>query len=83
LQVEKFKTSHLIVAGAVVLLLPALAYLIGTPSVPQNGSVSTTAEPASSDANSAAVSVEHEAQKAPEPRVEHVEIESGDNLMEV
>ena len=83
MQVEKFKTSHLIVAGAVVLLLPALAYLIGTPSVPQNGSVSTTAEPASSDANSAAVSVEHEAQKAPEPRVEHVEIESGDNLMEV
>jgi murein DD-endopeptidase MepM/ murein hydrolase activator NlpD len=86
LQVEKLKKSHVVVAGAVLVLLPALAYFIGTTSVPQNDTMVAAVERTSVDAPETIAPpapVVVEAPKAPEPRVEIVEIESGDNLMEV
>lgn len=86
LQVENFKKSHVVIAGAVVVLLPALAYFIGTTSHPQDDTVIAAINPEPTRAPALVVPpapVVVEAPKAPEPRIEIVEIESGDNLMEV
>lgn len=86
LQVEKFRKSHVIVAGAVLVLLPAIAYLIGITPAPQDDTRTATVETEAtltSDADIPPVPQEIAEPKAPEPRIELVEIESGDNLMDV
>jgi murein DD-endopeptidase MepM/ murein hydrolase activator NlpD len=86
LQVEKFNTSHVIVAGAVIVLLPVLAYLIGTADAPDTDTTATVIESEATttpDTIAAPVVLAIEEPAAPEPRVERVEIESGDNLMDV
>lgn len=86
LQVEKLRKSHVIVAGAVLVLLPAIAYLIGNTPAPQDETGTTTVEPKAaliSDADIPPAPPGIEEPKAPEPRIELIEIESGDNLMDV
>lgn len=86
MQVEKLNKSHAIVAGAVIVLLPAIAYFIGATSDPRDNAVVAFVETESAPTLAATEPPAPqviEAPKAPEPRVELVEIESGDNLMDV
>lgn len=84
MQIETLRKSHILVAGAVVVALPVLAYFIGVSSGSQETQLVAVAEPPPTPApEPVVVPVIVEVPPAPEPRVELVEIESGDNLMDV
>jgi murein DD-endopeptidase MepM/ murein hydrolase activator NlpD len=80
-QIETLKKSHLIIAGAVIIVLPIAAYLIGTSSVPTPETSVETAqhEPVATAPEPIVIAEPPE----PQPRIALVEIESGDNLMDV
>ena len=81
MQIETLKKSHLIIAGAVIIVLPIAAYLIGTSSVPTPETSVETAqhEPVATAPEPIVIAEPPE----PQPRIALVEIESGDNLMDV
>ena len=81
MQIETLKKSHLIVAGAVIIMLPLAAYLIGASSAPAPENVVAAAQPDSVAAVPEPVVIAEP--QEPQPRIELVEIESGDNLMDV
>jgi murein DD-endopeptidase MepM/ murein hydrolase activator NlpD len=83
LQIETFRKSHIIVAGAVIVALPVLAYVIGATSGPDETPVVEVTQPPVVAPEPVAAPVVVEAPAPPQPRVELVEIESGDNLMDV
>lgn len=80
MQIETFKKSHIIVAGAVIVALPVIAYFIGATPGTDDKIVANVVE--APEPVPAAPVVEAEPE-VPQPRIESVEIESGDNLMEV
>ena len=81
MQIETLKKSHLIIAGAVIIVLPIAAYLIGASSAP---TPETTVETAQHELVATAPEpIVIAKPPEPQPRIELVEIESGDNLMDV
>lgn len=83
MQIETFRKSHIVVAGAVIVALPVLAYVIGATSGPDETPVVEATQTPVIAPEPVVAPVVVEAPAPPQPRVELVEIESGDNLMDV